>query len=171
MGTFQLDIFWPIKTWVSQKSKKNRRREGSATLEFALLLPLFIVSVILVVECQEMMFRTMCNSHAAFTSARRWMVAGSMDEKYVRGHYANSGMRGTFVCTTNWTGLQPQTLEVTLRDRYTLLMPVGGDGALALKPETLDKLVVSEKTAGVVSRSYMAEIYKDKDIIPDNELP
>jgi len=147
-----------------RQNSKDVRRLGSSTLEFAALLPIFVVCALLIVESQEMMLRAMCNSHAAFSAARRWLVAGVVDKSYIGEHYTDTGMRGTCESIVNRSGYSPESMRVTLRDSYTLLMPVRGDnGRLALKPRDFKELVVTEQVSGTVSS-------KNRVDWSDNEL-
>ena len=149
----------------SRQIISNTSREGSSTVEFAALLPIFIIFSVLTVEVQELMFRSICNSHAAFAASRLWLV-GKVDEGYIRTHYENSAMRGSFEMTPERTGSGIQAMKVTITDRYNILKPSGvSEGAFPGLEE--DKKfrgsTVSEQAAGAGPQLSAAET--DNDII------
>ena len=150
------------KRW---KNNKATKRAGGATVEFAALLPIFIVFAVLIVEVQEIMLRSMCNSHAAFASARLWLV-GKVEEGYVQRHYEGSGMRGSFEVTPERSGSRVQAMTVTITDRYNILEPTGlSEGSFPglAEDKKFRGATVSESVSGAGPQLSAAET--DNDIM------
>ncbi len=138
-----------------QRNRDIAKRKGAATVEFAALLPVFVVFALLVIEVQEMMFRSMCNSHAAFSAARRWLVAG-VDQGYVQAHYRAAGMRGNFSIRAETSGASPQRMTVEIRDIYNIFSPTDRSrGATpGLKKGAFSELSIRESAAGAGPRVF-----------------
>jgi hypothetical protein len=139
---------------LARRCRGNRSDGGFYALEFALILPLFVVFALLVVLFQEMMLRAACNSHAAFAASRRCGVdrfsgTGSATA-YVERHYEGCSMRGSPDVNTRTDGRHPKKWSTTVVDRYTILWPSERiDGVVPeLKKREFAELAVTEQAAG-----------------------
>ncbi len=136
----------------------SRSKNGFYALEFALILPLFVVFALVVVLFQEMMLRAACNSHASFAASRRCGVdrfAGTgRATAYVERHYEGSSMRGSPDVNTRTDGRHPKYWTTTVLDRYTILWPTGRARGVVpeLKLRAFAELAVTEQAAGTSYR-------------------
>ena len=139
---------------VARGCKANRSKDGFYALEFALILPLFVVFALLVVLFQEMMLRAACNSHASFAASRRCGVdrfAGTGSATtYVERHYEGCSMRGGPDVTTRTDGRHPKKWSTTVMDRYTILWPSGRVNGVVpeLNKREFAELAITEQAAG-----------------------
>ncbi|NCC60147.1 MAG: pilus assembly protein [Verrucomicrobiae bacterium] len=134
-------------------------KNGSATLEFVLILPWLVGLALMVLLFQELMLRAVCNSHAAFSASRQGSVrqfSGTQAANtYAREHYKGCGMRGHPEISIDKQGRHPRVWRTTVRDIYTILWPSGGmDGAFPeFHRKEFTDMAVIEEAAGTSYRS------------------
>lgn len=108
-------------------------RFGMSTVEFAVLLPFFVLLSAGLLLLGHLHYRTVCQSHAAFTASRRAVVAGgSGAEGWVRRTYRLCGMPGDPSVSVHLSGGEPWFCGVGVRDRFRTPLPQG-DGHLVLR--------------------------------------
>ena len=115
--------------------KKTARwdRFGMSTVEFAFLLPFFALLSAGLLLLAHLHYRTVCQSHAAFTASRRAVVArGAGAEGWVRRTYRACSMPGEPSVGVSVSGGEPSFCSVGIRDRFQAPLP-GMDGHLSVR--------------------------------------
>lgn len=139
----------PLREKPERNLRRRRDREGYLLVEFVGLLPLMALCALLMLVFQEMMLRQICNSHAAFTAARRWAVGG-VDSSYIARHYAGASMRGHGEVSQHTAESRPKVMTVSIRDVYNIRMPTGKTEGASPVLETVEfrDLQTAEQAAG-----------------------
>ncbi len=115
-------------------------RQGSALVEFAALMPLFVVIAFLALEGQAMMTRWYFLSHSAYAAARRCATdqrGTSLAQGFVNRDFDRANMPGYQEVETRMDAGHPQRCIVRAKDRYWVMAPdPASDQGLAPKLRT-----------------------------------
>jgi Flp pilus assembly protein TadG len=135
----------------NHNDSKCRDRSGMSTVEFALLLPFFALLAAGLFSLEHLVYRSIGQSHAAFSAARRCAVSGSSAgaQSHVRRDYSAFSMPGTPHVESHYFPGAPGVCTVTVRDRAPALRP-GRWGRLV--KDTRQGAVIQVKAAGTSLR-------------------
>jgi len=130
-----------------QTNHIRRDRSGMSTVEFALLLPFFALLSAAVLMLGHLFYRSVCQSHMAFSAARRSAVAGSSASvaKWVRADYRAYSMPGQPRVGAQFTAGRPGLGTVTIGDSMPAVLP-GPSGRVSIR--TRSGATVSVTAAG-----------------------
>ncbi len=119
---------------VQTTKQKRRGRCGMSTVEFALLLPFFALLAAGILMLGHLFYRSVCQSHMAFSAARRSAVKGSPNAaaRWVRDEYRAFSMPGRPQVGAHYMAGRPGICTVTIRDSMPALLP-GRSGALSVR--------------------------------------
>ena len=66
-----------------RRTNRNRRRDGTSTVEFAMVLPVFLLVVMLIFEVSRMMMVQQCLNYAAQEGSRKACLATTLSNSQV----------------------------------------------------------------------------------------
>lgn len=107
----------------NQNDSPSRDRSGMSTVEFALLLPFFALLAAGVFSLGHLVYRSICQSHIAFSTARRCAVRGSAGfaERWVKEDYRACSIPEEPQVSAQYMPGMPGVCRITLLDRAPLL--------------------------------------------------
>lgn len=112
-----------------EKNDQIRRdRSGMFTVEFALLLPFFALVAAAILMLGHLFYRSVGQSYAAFSAARRCAVQGSAGAAghLVRRDYRACSMPGEPGVSAQFSAGRPGFCTVEIRDRVPAIFPDSG---------------------------------------------
>jgi Flp pilus assembly protein TadG len=114
-----------MKHRIQKNEQSSRDRSGLSTVEFALLLPFFALAAAVVFSAAHLFYRSVCESHAAFSAARRCAVSGESGRalRYVISDYRACSMPETPAVTAAVIPGKPGVCRVRIADRVPFLEP------------------------------------------------
>jgi Flp pilus assembly protein TadG len=114
-----------MKHRIQKNEQSSRDRSGMSTVEFALLLPFFALAAATVFSIGHLFYRSVCQSHAAFSAARRCAVNGGsgLAAAYVIRDYRACFMPEIPAISAGFTAGQPGICRVRIADRMISLIP------------------------------------------------
>jgi hypothetical protein len=109
----------------NQNDSKRRDRSGMSTVEFALLLPFFALLSTGIFTLAYLNYRSVCQSHAGFSAARRCAVKGGVGpaERFVRRDYRGSSILGEPQVRAQFIPGRPGVCRVEIQDCGPALLP------------------------------------------------
>lgn len=121
----------------NQNDSIRRDRSGMSTVEFALLLPFFALLAAGVLSLEHFFCRSVCQSYAGFSAARRCAVKGGTGpaERFVRRDYRASSMPGEPVVRARFAAGRPGVCTVEIQDHGPALTPTAA-GRLSVRNRT-----------------------------------
>jgi len=114
-----------MKHRIHKNEQSSRDRSGLSTVEFALLLPFFALAAATVFSIGHLFYRSVCQSHAAFSAARRCAVNGGsgLAAAYVIRDYRACFMPEIPTVSASFIAGQPGACRVRIADRMIALTP------------------------------------------------
>ncbi len=109
----------------NQNDSIRRDRSGMSTVEFALLLPFFALLSTGIFTLAYLNYRSVCQSHAGFSAARRCAVKGGVGpaERFVRRDYGASSIPGEPQVRAQFIPGRPGICRLVIQDRGPALLP------------------------------------------------
>ena len=109
----------------NQNDSIRRDRSGMSTVEFALLLPFFALLAAGLFTLEYVFYRSVCQSQAGFSAARRCAVKGGagLAEWFVRRDYEASSMSGTPQVRARFSSGRPGVCQVEITDSVPAYLP------------------------------------------------
>ncbi len=109
----------------------RRDRSGMSTVEFTLLLPFLAVMAASLFSLEFLVYRSIGQSYAAFSAARRCAVSGlpGIAPALVRADYRACSMPGFPAVSAQVMEGNPNRCKVAVRDHFSALVP-GRSGRL-----------------------------------------